>query len=263
MHLTKSAARTGWCAERCTAVLERDPARRTSDGDETGSPTTKRCAAKWASTGCAPKTSALCSTPKTTRSSCARCQLLRGPVRAARSALLAHLFVDEAQDLSPLELAVLIAQRPPAALGHAGRRHRAAPVPRQRLQRLAQRARPLSALATSRSSRCASRTARPARFLTSRATRWDRSPIPSRRAAPRSGAPVEAPRFPGNGAAVAFLGEALRPLCSRASRAPPWLLLARHPEQADRYYEGLQARRGALRCAACARRTSRSARASR
>ena len=57
--------------------------------------------------------------------------------------------------------------------------------------------------------------------------------------APRSGAPVEAFRFPGVGAAVAFLAEALRDLAAREPRATV-ALLARHPEQADRYYEGLR-----------------------
>jgi DNA helicase-2/ATP-dependent DNA helicase PcrA len=57
--------------------------------------------------------------------------------------------------------------------------------------------------------------------------------------APRSGAPVEAFRFPGAGAAVAFLAEALRDLHAREPRATV-ALLARHPEQADRYFEGLR-----------------------
>jgi DNA helicase II / ATP-dependent DNA helicase PcrA len=58
-------------------------------------------------------------------------------------------------------------------------------------------------------------------------------------AAPRRGAPVETFRFPGVGAAVAFLAEALRELATREPRATV-ALLARHPEQADRYYEGLR-----------------------
>ena len=41
------------------------------------------------------------------------------------------------------------------------------------------------------------------------------------------------------GAAVAFLAEALRELAAREPRATV-ALLARHPEQADRYYEGLR-----------------------
>jgi DNA helicase-2/ATP-dependent DNA helicase PcrA len=56
--------------------------------------------------------------------------------------------------------------------------------------------------------------------------------------APRSGAPVEAHRFPGAGAAVAFLAEALRPLAQREPRATV-AIVARHPEQADRVYDGL------------------------
>ncbi|HEY0711245.1 MAG TPA: 3'-5' exonuclease, partial [Polyangia bacterium] len=54
----------------------------------------------------------------------------------------------------------------------------------------------------------------------------------------RSGAPVEAHQFPGAGAAVAFLAEALRPLFAREPRATV-AILARHAEQADRYYDGL------------------------
>jgi DNA helicase-2/ATP-dependent DNA helicase PcrA len=57
--------------------------------------------------------------------------------------------------------------------------------------------------------------------------------------APRSGAPVETFQFPGVGAAVAFLAEALRELAAREPRATV-ALLARHPEQADRYYDGLR-----------------------
>jgi DNA helicase-2/ATP-dependent DNA helicase PcrA len=57
--------------------------------------------------------------------------------------------------------------------------------------------------------------------------------------APRHGAPVEAFRLPGVGAAVAFLAEALRDLGAREPRATV-ALLARHPEQADRYHEGLR-----------------------
>jgi DNA helicase-2/ATP-dependent DNA helicase PcrA len=56
--------------------------------------------------------------------------------------------------------------------------------------------------------------------------------------AERSGAPVEAHRFPGTGAAVGFLAGALRSLAQREPRATV-AILARHPEQADRYFEGL------------------------
>jgi DNA helicase-2/ATP-dependent DNA helicase PcrA len=55
----------------------------------------------------------------------------------------------------------------------------------------------------------------------------------------RSGAPVEGFRFSAVGAAVAFLAEALRDLLAREPRATV-ALIARHPEQADRYYDGLK-----------------------
>ena len=71
------------------------------------------------------------------------------------------------------------------------------------------------------------------------ATSWARWPTPSRPRRPAAGAPVEAHRFPGTGAAVAFLAEALRPLFAREPRATV-AILARHPEQADRYFEGLR-----------------------
>jgi DNA helicase-2/ATP-dependent DNA helicase PcrA len=57
--------------------------------------------------------------------------------------------------------------------------------------------------------------------------------------APRSGAPVEAHVFPQTGAAIACLAEALRPLFAREPRATVGIL-ARFPEQADAYYEGLK-----------------------
>ncbi|HVY44911.1 MAG TPA: ATP-binding domain-containing protein, partial [Minicystis sp.] len=57
--------------------------------------------------------------------------------------------------------------------------------------------------------------------------------------APRSGAPVEHHHFPSPGAAVAFLADAMRPLFAREPRATV-ALLARHPEQADVYFEALR-----------------------
>jgi len=57
--------------------------------------------------------------------------------------------------------------------------------------------------------------------------------------APRTGAPVEHHHFPSQGAAVAFLADAIRPLFQREPRAT-LAVLARHPEQADAYYEALK-----------------------
>jgi DNA helicase-2/ATP-dependent DNA helicase PcrA len=151
----------------------------------------------------------------------------------------AHLFVDEAQDLSPLKLSVLIGRtggKTPSitlagdtsqklfldngfgdwrgVLGHLGLSH----VAVEPLRIAYRSTREILALA-----------------------REAMGPLADEIApeAPRSGAPVEAFRFPGAGAAVAFLAEALRDLFSREPRATV-ALLARHPEQADRAFDGLR-----------------------
>jgi DNA helicase-2/ATP-dependent DNA helicase PcrA len=159
-------------------------------------------------------------------------QLLRGVKHP-----FAHLFVDEAQDLSPTKLSVLIGHAPKpsitlagdtsqrlfldngfgdwrAVLGHLGLGHVAID--------------PL---------RIAYRSTREIMAVARAAMGPLADPDPPE--APRAGAPVETFRFPGVGAAVAFLAEALRELAVREPRATV-ALLARHPEQADRYYDGLQ-----------------------
>ncbi len=168
-------------------------------------------------------------------------QLLRGVKEP-----LAHLFVDEAQDLSPMKLAVLIGRTGKAnssrkgtspsitlagdtsqklfldngfgdwrsVLGHLSLAHVAVE--------------PL---------RIAYRSTREILSLARYAMGELADPVAPE--APRVGAPVEAFRFTAAGAAVAFLAEALRDLSVREPRATV-ALLARHPEQADRYYEGLR-----------------------
>jgi DNA helicase II / ATP-dependent DNA helicase PcrA len=160
-------------------------------------------------------------------------QLLRGVERP-----LAHLFVDEAQDLSPMQLSTLIAATTPArsvtlagdtaqrllldsgfldwrtVLGQLGLAH----VAIEPLQVSYRSTREILALA---------------RHVMGPLAAGD----PPR--APRSGAPVQAHRFPGTGAAVAFLAETLRPLFAREPRATV-AVLTRHPEEADRYYHGLR-----------------------
>ena len=156
---------------------------------------------------------------------------------------LAHLFVDEAQDLSPMKLAALIGQtrsgatrRLPsltlagdtaqklfldngfgdwrAVLAHLGLDHVA-----------------IEPLRIAYRSTC--EILELARFA------MGPLPIDVPAEAKRHGAPVEAFRFSAVGAAVAFLAEALRDLASREPRATV-ALLARYPEQADRCYEGLR-----------------------
>jgi DNA helicase II / ATP-dependent DNA helicase PcrA len=159
-------------------------------------------------------------------------QLLRGAKHG-----LCHLFVDEAQDLSPLELSVLIegttADRSITLAGDTAQRlylDNGFRDWRTVLQQLG-----LGHVAVE-PLRIAYRSTRQILELASHAMGKLAGPPPH---APRSGAPVEAHRFPGAGAAVGFLAEALRPLFSREPRATV-AVLARHPEQADRYYAGLR-----------------------
>jgi DNA helicase-2/ATP-dependent DNA helicase PcrA len=159
-------------------------------------------------------------------------QLLRGVKKP-----FAHLFVDEAQDLSPMKLSVLIGRTPKPSITLAGDTSQRLFLDngfgdwRGVLGHLALAHVAVDPLRIAyRSTREILAVARAAMGPLA-----DRDPPE----APRSGAPVEAFRFPAAGAAVAFLGEALRDLAAREPRATV-ALLARHPEQADQYYEGLR-----------------------
>jgi DNA helicase-2/ATP-dependent DNA helicase PcrA len=160
-------------------------------------------------------------------------QLLRGSKR-----LLSHLFVDEAQDLSPLELSVLLGQmtslRSVTLAGDTAQRlflDNGFDDWRSVLRHLDLAHVAIEPL------RIAYRSTREILAL----GRHVMGPLADAEppAAPRTGAPVEAHAFPGTGAAVAFVAEALRSLLQRESRASV-AVLARHAEQADRYYDGLR-----------------------
>jgi len=162
-------------------------------------------------------------------------QLLRGS-----KDLLSHLFVDEAQDLSPLELSVLIhqttAQRSVTLAGDTAQRLFLDNGFHDWRSVLRQLELPSSHLAIE-PLRIAYRSTREILDL----ARFAMGPLAEGEPpeARRSGAPVEAHRFPGTGAAVGFLAEALRALYQREPRATV-AILARHPEQADRYHDGLR-----------------------
>ena len=159
-------------------------------------------------------------------------QLLRGARRS-----FAHLFVDEAQDLSPMKLSVLIGHAPNPSITLAGDTSQRLFLDngfgdwRGVLAHLGFDHVAVEPL------RIAYRSTREILAVARAAMGPLADPDPPQ--APRTGAPVEALRFPGVGAAVAFLAEALRDLASREPRATV-ALLARHPEQADRYYDGLR-----------------------
>jgi DNA helicase II / ATP-dependent DNA helicase PcrA len=158
----------------------------------------------------------------------------------------AHLFVDEAQDLSPMKLSVLIGRTGEAAAGRK-RGNPSITLAGDTLQKLfldngfGDWRGVLGHLSLSHVAveplRIAYRSTREILALAREAMGPLADAVPPE--APRSGAPVEAFRFPAAGAAVAFLAEALRDLMSREPRATV-ALLARHPEQADRYHEGLR-----------------------
>ena len=159
-------------------------------------------------------------------------QLLRAP-----EPQLAQLFVDEAQDLSPAALAVLIAQTTARGAitlaGDTGQRlflDNGFGSWRAVMQQLGVSNVAFEPL------RISYRSTREILALARHVMGSLGDDEPPR--APRSGAPVEAHCLPATGAAVAFLAEALRPLFSREPRATV-AVLARHPEQADRYFEGL------------------------
>jgi DNA helicase-2/ATP-dependent DNA helicase PcrA len=180
-------------------------------------------------------------------------QLLRGVKEP-----FAHLFIDEAQDLSPMKLSVLIGRTTGSTGIPAGADAESRPAPRT--------TRPPSITLAGDTSqklfldngfgdwrgvlghlslshvavdplRIGYRSTREILALARHVMGPLADEIPPE--ARRSGAPVEAFRFPAAGAAVAFLAEALRDLATREPRATI-ALLARYPEQADRAYDGLR-----------------------
>ncbi len=166
-------------------------------------------------------------------------QRLVGPLRSKRAALsYEHLFVDETQDISPLELAVVldtasdrrsitlagdVAQKLymdngftswQAVLGELGLDH----VSVEPLK--------LSYRSTHEILEYATAVLGPLKNeVTGQAT--------------RHGAPVELFRFANSGETVAFLADALRTL-AREEPLASVCLITRYPEQADLYYKGLK-----------------------
>ena len=169
-----------------------------------------------------------------------RARLLLNPPKAPFS----HLFVDEAQDLSPMKLSVLI--------GHTGSPGKAAgsspslTLAGDTSQKLflengfGDWSSVLRHLSLSHAAieplRIAYRSTREILALAREALGPLAEETPPE--ARRSGAPVEGFRFPAVGAAVAFLADALRDLVAREPRATV-ALIARHPEQAERYHDAL------------------------
>lgn len=166
-------------------------------------------------------------------------QTLRGPLSGRGRALeYEHIFVDEAQDMSPVELAVVldtateqqsvtlagdIAQKLHLDNGFTDWRH---VLEELKLDHIQIEPLKLSYRSTHEILEFATDVLGPLRNeVSGEATRY--------------GAPVELFQFGGSGEAVGFLSEALRSLVSSEPLSSV-AVIARYPEQADIYYKGLR-----------------------
>jgi DNA helicase-2/ATP-dependent DNA helicase PcrA len=239
-----------WCADRCPAVLDLDPGDRTErkaamadepaeEDDEDGMGADARAVGNDEHATLDPEDDALLVRAY---------QLLRGELKKGKQPLLyEHLFVDEAQDLAPIDLACLLDVVAKHKVSHA-------PVPLPSVTLAGDTAQRLTMDSGFRSFRevltdlglsgvdveplrIAYRSTREVLAVAREILGPLADPTPP--IAPRTGAPVEHHHFPSQGAAVAFLADAIRPLMAREPRATV-AILARHPEQADVYYEALR-----------------------
>ncbi len=166
-------------------------------------------------------------------------QTLHGPLSGRRAALeYEHIFIDEAQDMSPVELAVVldtaaeqqsvtlagdIAQKLHLDNGFTDWRH---VLEELKLDHIEIEPLKLSYRSTHEILDFATDVLGPLRNeVSGEATRY--------------GAPVELFQFGGSGEAVGFLSEALRSLVSSEPLSSV-AVIARYPEQADVYYKGLR-----------------------
>ncbi|MGB9337734.1 MAG: UvrD-helicase domain-containing protein [Polyangiales bacterium] len=166
-------------------------------------------------------------------------QMLRGPLSGRRGPLeYEHIFVDEAQDMSPVELAVVldtateqqsvtlagdIAQKLHLDNGFSDWRH---VLQELKLDHIEIEPLKLAYRSTHEILEFATDVLGPLRNeVSGEATRY--------------GAPVELFEFGGSGEAVGFLSEALRNLVS-SEPLSSIAVISRYPEQADVYYKGLR-----------------------
>ncbi len=230
-----------WCSDRCPAVLDRDPGdraeRKAAMGDEpTDSDSSEQ--SMGVDDRSVDEDERAMLDPEDDALLLRAYQIIKGELRKGKQPLMyEHLFVDEAQDLAPIDLAVL--------LGVVSER-RSVTLAGDTAQRLFMDSgfrdwsRVLDDLGLSSVNieplRIAYRSTREVLQFARHVLGPLADPTPP--IAPRTGAAVEHHPFPSQGAAVAFLAEALRPLFSREPRAT-LAILARHAEQADAYYEAL------------------------
>ncbi|MDI1478106.1 ATP-binding domain-containing protein [Polyangium sp. y55x31] len=231
-----------WCAERCPAVLDRDPGDRAerkaalADEPVDDDPEEERLGAD--DKPIEEDERALLD-PEDDALLLRAYQLIKGDLKKGKQPyVVEHLFVDEAQDLAPVDLAVLLGvvskQKSVTLAGDTA----------QRLfmdSGFRDWSRVLDDLGLSSVNieplRIAYRSTREVLAVARDILGPLADPTPP--VAPRTGAPVEHHHFPSQGAAVAFLADSIRPLFTREPRAT-LAILARHPEQADAYYEALK-----------------------
>jgi len=240
-----------WCADRCPAVVELDPGDRAErkaayqaepvaeerDADELGADAKEVRHDERAMLDLEDDALLL-----------RAYQLLRGELRRGKNALAyEHLFVDEAQDLAPIDLAVLLGVVTQHTSPSGKTRPRSVTLAGDTAQRLHMDSGfrdwkdTLADLGLSHVEIEPLRIAYRSTKQVLEVARAVLGPLadPTPPIAPRTGAPVEHHHFPSQGAAVAFLADALRPLFAREPRAT-LAILARHAEQADVYHQALR-----------------------
>jgi DNA helicase-2/ATP-dependent DNA helicase PcrA len=231
-----------WCSDRCPAVLELDPGDR-AERKAADEPAEER---ETGADGEEDRDDRALLDLEDDSLMLRAYQLLRGDLRKGKLPMVfEHLFVDEAQDLAAVDLAVLL--HVVSEGSDARPRHRSVTLAGDTSQRLHMDSgfrdwrQVLGDLGLSHVEVEPLRIAYRSTAEVLRFARDVLGPLadPTPPIAKRHGAPVEHHHFPSPGAAVAFLADALRPLFSREPRAT-LAILARHPEQADVYYDALK-----------------------
>jgi ATP-dependent DNA helicase UvrD/PcrA len=220
-----------WCSDRCPAVLDHNP-------EDTGG--TADDDAVEAADGVMEQEDERARLDAEDDALLLRAhQLVAGGLRDKSRKVLRyeHLFVDEAQDLAPIDFTVL------AEVVSTGKCITLAGDTSQRLNietGFGDWHEVTDVLGTEH---VAVEPLRIAYRSTREVLRFARDVLgplvdPEEPVATRSGAPVEHHHLPTQGAAAAFLADALRPLGQREPRATV-AVLARYPEQADAYHDAL------------------------
>jgi DNA helicase-2/ATP-dependent DNA helicase PcrA len=236
-----------WCSDRCPAVLDADPGDRAErraaeepSDDEDGMGADAKAIGPDDRATLDPEDDALLVRAY---------QRIRGELRRGKQPLVyEHLFVDEAQDLAPIDLGVLLGVVAKHDVPHAPEPLPSVTLAGDTAQRLFMDSGfrdwrtllgdlGLTGSVDIEPLRIAYRSTRQVLEVAREILGPLADPTPP--IAPRSGAPVEHHHFPSQGAAVAFLADAIRPLMAREPRAT-LAILARHPEQADVYYDALR-----------------------